>query len=255
MQKKLFTLVALLTIVVSVTAKASGGGDVLPAQQLMWPFSGALGSVNRQSAQRGYQVYKEVCSACHGLKRVAFRNLMDIGFTEAEAKALAAEQVVMDGPNDDGEMYERPGRISDYMKGPFSNEKAARASNNGAYPPDLSLIVKARSDGANYLYSVLTGYQEAPAHEEMGDGMYYNPYFSGKQIAMAPPLSEGAIEYTDGTIANTGQMARDITIFLQWAAEPEMEQRKKMGIKVLLYLVIFTIVFCLAKNRVWSRVK
>lgn len=253
MRTKLYTLATLFVIALSSTAMAAS--DALAPKEIVWPFDGFFGTVDRQAAQRGYQVYKEVCTACHGLERVAFRNLVSLGFSEDEAKALAAEKSVIDGPNDEGEMFERPGRLADYMAGPFANEKAARASNNGAYPPDLSLIVKARPNGANYVYSLLTGYKAAPANVEMGDGMHYNPYFPGGQIAMAAPLSEGAVEYVDGTIATTGQMARDLTIFLQWASEPEMEQRKQMGIKVILYLVIFTIFFILAKNRIWSRVK
>lgn len=232
---------------------ASAGGDVHYPKQLHWSFDGVFGTFDRPSIQRGLQIYREVCSGCHGLKRVAFRTLTRVGFSEDEIKALSAEYTVTDGPNDEGEMFERPGKPSDNFGAPFANEKAARASNNGAYPPDLSLIVKARHDGPNYIYSLLTGYAEAPHDIEMGDGMHYNPYFPGGQIAMAPPLSDGRVDYQDGTSASLDQEARDVVNFLQWAAEPEMEERKRMGIKVMLFLLGFTLLFYAAKKRVWSK--
>lgn len=250
-----FFLAVIVSSILPVSSVYSSSGDALHPKQVVWSFDGVFGTLDRQSAQRGYQVYKEVCSGCHGLKRVAFRSLAGLGFSEAEIKVLAAEKTIIDGPNDDGEMYERSGRPSDYMVGPFANEKAARAANGGAYPLDLSLIVKARPDGGNYIYSLLTGYKEAPADMVMGSGMNYNPYFAGSQIAMAAPLSDDAVEYMDGTAATTEQMARDVVTFLQWASEPEMEQRKQMGIKVLVYLVLFTLFFFLAKKRIWARVK
>ena len=172
-----------------VAGIAHASGDQHPPKRVDWVFDGMLGTVDKQSAQRGFQVYKEVCAACHGLSRVAFRTLTDIGFSEAEVKALAKDYSVKDGPNDDGEMFERPGLPSDKFVPPYANENAARASNNGAYPPDLSLIVKARPDGANYLYSLLTGYEEAPADAHLSDGQYYNPYFPGHKLAMPAPLA------------------------------------------------------------------
>lgn len=248
------TIAALFALTMATSAHAAG--DVHPPKQIQWSFDGITGTVDRQSAQRGLQVYKEVCAACHGLKRVAFRNLADLGFSEGQVKAFAAEYEVTDGPNDEGDMFERPGRPSDYFPSPFPNEQAARASNNGAYPPDLSLIVKARPNGANYTYSLLTGYAETmPEDMVLGGGMSYNPYFPGKQIAMIAPLMEGAVDYVDGTPATVDQMSRDVVNFLQWTAEPEMEQRKAMGIKVLLYMLVFTVFFYFAKNRVWARVK
>lgn len=248
--KKLF----LTLILLSTNAFAAGGGDI-QLKEIKWPFDGAFGTVDRQAAQRGFQVYKDVCASCHALEYVSYRNLEAIGFSEDEVKAIAAEATIIDGPNDDGEMFEREGRPSDRFKKPFANEKAARAANGGAYPPNLSLIVKSRPDGANYLYSLLTGYEEAPSDMQMNEGMNYNKYFSGHQIAMAPPLMEGLIEYMDGTNATTEQMARDVTVFLQWAAEPEMEQRKRMGIKVFAYLIIFTVLFYMAKKIIWRDVK
>jgi ubiquinol-cytochrome c reductase cytochrome c1 subunit len=249
-------VIAAASIGLSSSVLAGGGGAGAPhaPRQMNWAFDGAFGTVDKPAAQRGLQVYKEVCAACHGLKRVAFRNLTEIGFSEAEVKALAASYMVKDGPNDDGEMFERPGKPSDHFVSPFANEQAARAANNGAYPPDLSLIVKARPDGANYLYSLMTGYTEAPADVTLNPGMNYNPYFPTHQIAMPAPLSDGRVEYQDGTAASVDQMSRDLTVFLQWAAEPEMEHRKQMGIKVLIYLVIFTAFMYIAKKRIWRRV-
>lgn len=244
--------IAAVTIMLSAAAFASSGEH--PPKRVDWAFDGVFGQVDKRAAQRGFQVYKEVCSACHGLKRIAFRNLSEIGFTEAEIKALASGYQVKDGPNDDGEMFERAGKASDYLPSPYANEQAARAVQNGAYPPDLSLIIKARHDGANYVYSLLTGYAAAPSDMHMSDGMHYNPYFPGGQIAMAPPLSDGQVTYEDGTNASVDQMAQDVVTFLQWAAEPEMEARKSMGIKTLLYILIFTAFMYAAKRKLWRRV-
>ncbi len=235
-----------------------GGGEdnksAKAPKQIAWPFDGVTGSFDRQAIQRGFQVYKEVCSACHGLKRVAFRSLQDVGFSEAEVKALAAEYTYMT-LNDEGEEVERPGKPSDKFPSPFANELAARAANNGMYPPDLSLIVKARAGGANYIYSLLTGYSDAPEGVDVPEGMHYNPYFEGRKIAMAPPLSADIVSYEDGTEASVDQLARDVVIFLQWAAEPEMEQRKAMGIKVLIFLAVMSILFYIAKKRIWRDVE
>lgn len=247
--KKLF-----LTLVLLSSNALANSADVHP-KEVPWQFEGAFGTVDRQAAQRGFQVYKEVCSSCHALEYMSYRNLQDIGFSEDEVKAIASSVNVTDGPNNEGEMFERPGRPSDRFKKPFANEQAARASNGGAYPPNLSLMVKARPNGANYVYSLLTGYEDAPHDMKMGVGMNYNKYFPGHQIAMAKPLSDGQVEYMDGTTASVEQMAKDVTVFLQWAAEPEMEQRKRMGIKVFIYLGIFTVLFYLAKNIIWRDVK
>lgn len=250
MKKIAFIIVALF-----LGSNAFASGDAEHPKEVHWPFDGAFGKVDRQSAQRGYQVYKEVCASCHSLKRVAYRNLEHLGFSEAEVKTIASEAQVVDGPNDSGDMFERPGRPSDKFVSPFANDKAARASNGGALPPDLSLIVKARPNGANYIYSLLTGYEEAPADVKISAGMHYNPYFPNHQIAMPKPLSDGQVTYMDGTEASVDQMAHDVVNFLQWAAEPEMEHRKSMGIKVMIYLAIFTVLFYLAKKRIWSRVE
>ncbi len=248
--KKIFLIIALVLF----SSSSFASGDV-HLKKLDWPFDGAFGTVDRQAAQRGFQVYKEVCSSCHAMDLNSYRNLTEIGFSAEEVKAIAAEDTVIDGPNNDGDMFERPGRPSDRFVAPFANEQAARASNNGAYPPNLSLIVKSRTDGANYLYSLLTGYEDAPGGVDLSDGMQYNKYFPGNQIAMPLPLMNEGVEYQDGTNASIEQQAKDVTIFLQWAAEPEMEQRKKMGVKVFIYLLIFTVLFYLAKKRIWARLK
>jgi ubiquinol-cytochrome c reductase cytochrome c1 subunit len=234
---------------------ANAASDVKAPIEKQWSFDGITGTVDRQSAQRGYQVYKEVCAACHSLRLIPFRTLEQLGFSEAEIKTLAASYEVQDGPNDDGEMFMRPARPSDRLPSPYPNEQAARAVNNGAYPADLSLMVKARPGGANYVYSLLVGYENAPEGFELGAGMHYNPYFPGAQIAMPSPLMDGLVGYADGTEASVEQMAADVANFLQWTAEPEMEKRKRMGIKVMIYLVIFTLFFYYAKRSIWSRIK
>jgi len=244
-----------LVLVFLANGALASSSDSEHPKQMNWSFDGYDGTVDRQSAQRGFQVYKEVCSSCHSLKLKSYRNLADIGFSEEEVKAIAAGDTVIDGPNDAGDMFERAGRPSDRFVAPFANDNAARSSNNGAFPPDLSLIIKARTDGANYLYSLLTGYENAPEHFELGNGMSYNSYFPGRQIAMPSPLFDGSVEYQDGTSASVDQMSKDVVNFLQWAAEPEMEQRKQMGVKVFLYLLVFTVLFYLAKKRIWKNVK
>jgi ubiquinol-cytochrome c reductase cytochrome c1 subunit len=246
-----------LLIAVSIAALAGAAysaEDHKEPRKISWAFDGMFGTVDKQSAQRGFQVYKEVCSACHGLGRIAFRNLTQIGFSDAEVAALAASYQVGDGPNDAGDMFQRPGKASDTFVPPHANEQAARAAHNGAYPPDLSLIIKARHDGANYVYSLLTGFAAAPADMHIPDGQYYNPYAAGERIAMPPPLSDGQVTYADGTTATVDQMSRDVVTFLQWAAEPEMEARKQMGIKALIFLAIFTAFMYVAMRNIWKRI-
>ena len=188
------------------------------------------------------------------MSRVSFRQLQSIGFSEAEVKELA-KGYQYSTTNDAGETVTRPGAPSDPLPSPYPNEQASRAANGGAYPPDLSLIAKARHDGPNYVYSLLTGYEEAPADVKMTDGKYYNPYFEGRQISMPKVLSAGAVTYADGTEASADQMAHDVVTYLQWAAEPEMEARKRMGIKVIAFLAFLTGFFLISKRRIWSRVK
>jgi ubiquinol-cytochrome c reductase cytochrome c1 subunit len=243
---------ALALCLVLTGGPALAAGDALAYKSVDWPHSGPFGTYDRAALQRGYLVYKQVCAACHGLRQVAYRSLREIGFSEAQVKALAAEVEVQDGPNDQGEMFNRPARPSDRFRSPFANPQAARAANNGALPPDLSLIIKARAGGGDYVYSLLTGYQNAPAGVKLSEGMNYNPYFAGGQIAMAPPLNEGAVEFADGTKANVDQMAKDVVSFLAWAAEPEMEMRKRMGVKVILFLLVLTGVLYAVKRKVWA---
>lgn len=224
-----------------------------------WPFEGLTGTYDQASIQRGFQIYRQVCSGCHAVSLLSYRNLGQPGpggpgFSPEEVKAIAASVTVSDGPNDAGEMFDRPGRASDKFVKPFPNEKAARAANNGAYPPDLSLIVKAREGGPSYVYSLLQGYETPPADVKVPDGMYYNKYFTGHQIAMPPPLSDEAVTYTDGTKATLEQEAHDIASFLQWAAEPELERRHRLGIQVGLFLIVMTGLLYAVKRQIWSAV-
>lgn len=250
--KKSF-LAAVSLITLSMGTQAFANSEV-KLKKIDWQFDGVFGTVDKVSAQRGYQVYKEVCAACHSMNRIAFRNLTELGFSPAEVKSLAASYKVKDGPNDSGDMFERDGLPSDYFVAPFPNEQAAGAGFNGKAPPDLSLIIKARHDGANYVYSLLTGYgQTPPEHYAPIEGTHYNPYFPGGNILMPAPLSDGQVGYADGTKASVDQMSKDVVTFLQWAAEPEMESRKEMGIKVLIYLAIFTGFMYVAKRNLWKK--
>ena len=214
--------------------------------------NGIFGTYDLASAQRGFQVYKEVCSACHPVKHLYFRDLAEIGYSENEVKAIAAGYQVTDGPNDQGQMYQRPGRPSDPIPGPFPNDQAARAANNGALPPDQSLIVKARHGGPDYVYGILTGYKEPPAGFKILEGMNYNEYFPGHQIAMPPPLSDNAVTFADGTPATVPQMAHDVATFLTWASEPNLDDRHRTGLKVILFLVVTSAVFYAAKRKIWA---
>ncbi|HJK86631.1 MAG TPA: cytochrome c1 [Candidatus Megaira endosymbiont of Nemacystus decipiens] len=244
----------LLVLSMFLVSTASASNDSLKPKQIVWPFEGIFGKFDRQATQRGAQIYMQVCAACHSLNHVYYRNLKALGFSDTEIKQIASEKTVVDGPDEFGDMFERPALPSDRFVAPYPNEEAARAANNGAYPADLSLIVKARHDGANYLYSLLTGYQEAPSDINLMPGLYYNPYFEGMQLAMPAPLAQSIVDYLDGTPATIDQMARDVTIFLQWTAEPEMEHRKSMGLKVMIFLIIFTILFYIAKRNIWRGV-
>jgi ubiquinol-cytochrome c reductase cytochrome c1 subunit len=241
-----------------ISATAQAASDAKHPKHVDWAFDGVFGTFDEQSVQRGLQVYREVCAACHGVSRIPFRELSRIGFSEDEIKVMAAEYTFIDGPNDEGDMFERPGKPSDKFPAPYPNEKASRAANNGAYPPDLSLIVKARPNGANYVYSLLLGYDEPMPHDshiQILPGSYYNPYFAGGVIGMPPQLQTDLVSYQDGTEATKEQIARDIVNFLQWAAEPEMEDRKHMGVRVFLFLFLFTGLFYVAMKRVWADVK
>ena len=223
-----------------------------------WSFKGPFGKFDRAALQRGYQVYQEVCSSCHSMKYLSYRNLAEEGgpeFTIAQAKAIAASFEVTDGPNDDGEMYTRPGKLSDKFVMPYDNVKAAQAANGGAYPPDMSVLVKARGDGVDYIYSLLQGYEDPPVGMSLDDGVYYNKYMYGNKIKMSNQLSDGLVEYGDGTNASVEQMAKDVTTFLMWAAEPHLESRHQMGFKAIVYLVILTILVYFSMKKIWSRIE
>ncbi len=223
-----------------------------------WSFKGYLGKFDRGSLQRGYQVYTEVCASCHSMKYLSYRNLAEEGgpeFTNEEAKAIAANFEVTDGPNDDGEMFIRPAKLSDKFVNPYQNDKEAMASNGGAYPPDMSVLVKARSGGANYIYSVLLGYVDPPSDISLDDGVYYNKYMYGNKIKMPKVLEDGLIEYNDGTEATEEQMAKDVVTFLSWSAEPHLEARHKIGFKAIIYLIIITLLAYLSMKKIWSRIE
>lgn len=233
-------------------ALAAGEATAIPDHR--FSFEGLFGTYDRASAQRGFQVYKEVCAACHAMKQLSYRNLRELGLSDAEVRAIAATVEVQDGPNDEGQMFERPARPSDRFRSPFPNENAARAANNGAYPPDLSVIAKAREGGADYLHALLTGYSDPPPGVTLMDGMNYNRYFPGHQIAMAQPLNEGQVTFHDGTNATVEQMAHDVATFLAWAAEPEMEERKRMGVRLIMFLTILGGLAYAVKRRIWQDV-
>ena len=223
-----------------------------------WSFKSLFGKFDRGSLQRGYQVYTEVCAGCHSMKYLSYRNLSEKGgpeFSVEQAKAIAASFEVSDGPNEDGEMFTRPAKLSDKFVSPYPNVKASQAANGGAYPPDMSVLVKARSGGADYIYSVLLGYEDPPSGVILDDGVYYNKYMYGNNIKMAKPLSDNLVEYSDGTKATEAQMAKDVTTFLMWAAEPHLEARHKMGFRAIIYLIILTILVYFSMKRVWSRIE
>lgn len=251
-KKIILTSAAVLALSAPVAHANSGG--VKEIIDIPFSFEGPFGTYDKAALQRGLMVYRNVCSACHSMKRVAYRNLEALGYSEAQVKAIAAEYTVMDGPNDEGEMFERPARPSDKFKSPFANDKAATAANGGALPPDLSLITKARHGGADYVYSILTGYAESPHGFEVAEGKHYNKAMDGNVIAMAPPLTDGAVAYEDGTPQTVNQYAKDVATFLTWAAEPELEQRKQMGVKVLLFLFAFAGIMYAVKRQIWKNV-
>jgi ubiquinol-cytochrome c reductase cytochrome c1 subunit len=221
-----------------------------------WDFNSIFGTYDEAKLKRGFQVYKEVCSACHSMNLLAYRHLSGIGLSEDEIKAVAASVQVTDGPNDEGEMFERPGRPSDQIHPPFPNEQAARASNNGALPPDLSLMAKAREGGPDHIVALMTGYGDPPACLKMNEGMNFNKYFdaAGFQIAMPPPLSDGVVTYADGTQATVPQMAHDVAYFLSWASEPNLNARHTIGVAAILFLIVLTACFYAVYRKVWSDV-
>ncbi|XP_032037083.1 cytochrome c1, heme protein, mitochondrial, partial [Aythya fuligula] len=256
-------------VAVALGALAAGGGaaalalhGALSAGELEmhppsfpWSHGGLLAALDHGSVRRGYQVYKQVCSACHSMEYLAFRNLIGVTHTEEEAKALAEEVEVLDGPDENGEMFTRPGKISDYFPKPYPNPEAARAANNGALPPDLSYIVNARHGGEDYVFSLLTGYCDPPAGVSVREGLHYNPYFPGQAIGMAPPIYNEILEFDDGTPATMSQIAKDVCTFLRWAAEPEHDHRKRMGLKMLMISSLLISLTYYLKRHKWSVLK
>jgi len=260
-----------LGLALLVSPAAASGGGVHNTEEYDFSFEGPFGQFDRAQLQRGWEVFRQVCSNCHSLNYLRFRNLAEPGgpeFTEAQAKAFAAQYEITDGPNEQGEMFKRPGRLSDAFPAPFPNEEAAKAANNNALPPDLSLIVKARegwyypwyispiiklfkgNGGAEYVRSLLMGYDG-----EMKGTLNHNPYFPGGWIAMPPPLSDDMVEYADGTPATLEQMATDVAAFLAWVSMPKMEERKRIGLMAMLYLLVFAFLMYLVKLAIWERVK
>ena len=255
--KKLFKLILILSFF-SLNSPQTFAAEKVDYLKTDWSFKGLFGKFDRAALQRGYQVYTEVCASCHSMKYLSYRNLSEEGgpeFSEAAAKVIAASFEVTDGPNADGEMFTRPGKLSDKFVMPYDNVKAAQAANGGAYPPDMSVLVKARGGGVDYIYSLLQGYEDPPSGVTLDDGVYYNKYMYGNKIRMAAPLSDGIVEYGDGTNASVEQMSKDVTTFLMWAAEPHLEARHQMGFKAIVYLIILTILVYFSMKKIWSRVE
>ncbi|MDR7029704.1 cytochrome c1 [Rhizobium rosettiformans] len=286
--KKLVTSIALIAAMAGFSgqALAAEGGDlaelthhaaqtghypILKPEQMDWSFAGPFGKYDKAQLQRGLKVYTEVCAACHSMELVAFRTLEDLGYSEAQVKAFAANYEVTDGPNADGEMFTRTAVASDHFPAPFPNKEAAAAANNGAAPPDFSLIAKARGvtrgfptfvfdiftqyqqGGPDYIHALLTGYQDPPEGVEVAEGTYFNPYFiAGQSLAMAQPISDGQVTYDDGSPETLEQYSLDVSAFLMWAAEPHLEDRKRMGFMVMVFLAIFTALIYLTKKSVYA---
>ncbi|CAO2170018.1 unnamed protein product [Urochloa humidicola] len=236
-------------------ASADEAEHGLEAPEYPWPHAGIMSSYDHASIRRGHQVYTQVCASCHSMSLISYRDLVGVAYTEEETKAMAAEIEVVDGPNDEGEMFTRPGKLSDRFPQPYANEQAARFANGGAYPPDLSLITKARHNGQNYVFALLTGYRDPPAGVQIREGLHYNPYFPGGAIAMPKMLNDGAVEYEDGTPATEAQMGKDVVSFLSWAAEPEMEERKLMGVKWIFLLSLALLQAAYYRRMRWSVLK
>ncbi|MDF1609696.1 cytochrome c1 [Hoeflea sp. YIM 152468] len=268
-------LAAIIGVGPAFAAEEEGATPHYPIKmpkEVDWSFAGPFGTFDKGQLQRGLKVYVEVCSACHSLDMVAFRNLEDLGYSEDQVKSFAANYEVEDGPDADGEMFSRTAVASDYFPSPYANEAAAASVNNGAPPPDFSLLAKARyvergfpqfifdiftgysESGPNYIYSLLTGYEEPPHGMEVAEGTYYNPYYlGGPALAMAEPISDEQVTYDDGAPETLDQYSKDVSAFLMWAAEPHMEERKHMGFMVIVFLAIFTALMFLTKKAVFSR--
>lgn len=283
-QRISLSLVFALSFVLAVTSASTEEAGHPEIHRQTWSFSGFTGQFDKAQLQRGFQVYKDVCSNCHGLKYLSFRNLVQPGgpeFPEAAVKELAKTwpNQITDGPNDEGKMFERPALLSDPIRGPYHNDQEARAAQNGALPPDLSLMARARNvernpswwihpflmlgdiakayqeGGADYIYALLTGFSDPPANFKLVDGKYYNKVFPGHQISMPPPLSDGLVSYQDGTPDTVDNYAKDVVAFLSWAADPSLDTRKQIGWQVILYLIVTTGLLYLGKKRIWASIK
>ena len=252
---KIFIVFHLFFLNISLAYSASEKQSLLKQD---WTFKSFFGKFDRASLQRGYQVYTEVCASCHSMKYLSYRNLAEKGgpeFSIDQAKAIASNFEVNDGPNSDGEMFTRPAKLSDKFVMPYANIEEAKISNGGAYPPDMSVLVKARAGGADYIYSVLLGYEDPPEGIELDDGVYYNKYMYGNKIKMPPQLYEDLVTYADGTAASPEQMAKDVVTFLSWSAEPKLEERHKFGFRAIAYLIILTILVYFSMKKIWSRIE
>lgn len=249
-----FLITALTAAGLTAAAGSAMASEAGKLTTQSWAWDGVFGSYDAKQLQRGFTVFQNVCSNCHALKLVAYRNLKEIGLTEDKIKEIAAEKQVQDGPNDEGEMFMRPALPSDRFVPPFPNAQAARVANNGALPPDLSLMTKARKGGPDYVYSLMMGYHEPPEGYALNDGMSYNTVFPGNQIAMPPQIFEDLVTFEDGTKATPEQIAKDITAFLNWAAEPELNARKRMGMATMIFLLVLTGMFYALKREIWKDV-
>ena len=257
MKKLIKSFLILFLIIGFSSQKTFSAEEGIEPIKIDWSFKGFLGKFDRASLQRGYQVYNEVCASCHSMQYLSYRNLAEQGgpeFSKEEAKAIASSFEVTDGPNADGEMFTRPGKLSDKFINPYQNVQEAIASNGGAYPPDMSVLVKARKGGADYIYAVLMGYTEPPADFQLEDGVYYNKYMDGNKIKMSNPLADDLVSYADGTKATQAQMAKDVTTFLTWSAEPHLETRHKLGFKVVIFLIILSTLVYFSMRKLWSRI-
>lgn len=269
------TAAAVLASTPVLAPNAMAAGETSTPTRMPWSFSGPFGTYDRGQLQRGFKVFKEVCASCHSANFIAFRNLAQPGgpeFTEDQVKQLASEYQVQDGPDSSGDMFERPARLSDHWPSPFPNEQAARASNGGALPPDMSVLAKARSYhvgfpgfitdafiqyqeyGVDYINALMTGYEEPPEGVTVQSGLHYNKYFPGHQIAMPNPLSDELVEYTDGAPQTVRQYAEDVSAFLMWMAEPHLEARKRIGFQVMIFLIVFAGLLYFTKKKIWKNV-
>jgi cytochrome c1 len=274
--RSIVLVAALAASLSAIGASAASAQEAEAPPRQSWSFHGPFGTYDQAQLQRGFKIYREVCSTCHSIKLLAFRNLADPGgpdFSEAQAATVAASYQVTDGPNDKGEMFQRPGKLADYFPPPFPNDQAARAALGGGLPPDMSVLAKARGHeagfprfifdavtqyqeaGPDYIHAILTGYEEQPpAGFALAPGTQYNKYFPGHAIAMPKPLSDGQVEYTDGTPATVDQYAKDVSAFLMWAAEPKLDERKRLGFQVFVFLLVLTGLLYFTKRRVWHDV-